>query len=244
MSGKRIHLTVVDSTNSYTIQLIGQNDIENWTMVTASVQKQGRGQRGKSWQSNDSENLLSSIFFRPQIPLVSQFLISASSALLLVEFLQDYGIIAKVKWPNDVLVRGKKIAGLLIENQVQHDQVKSSVIGLGLNVNQILFDNFPWPVTSMKLESGVQFDLDEIANQWQLLLKSRMQEWLNRPSDLLLAFNHKLYGKSTQVSFDYRGELLTGLLVKVLQDGAIELKVQGETRRFYNGEIKLKRTSS
>lgn len=243
MSGKRIHLTVVDSTNSYTMQLIGQNDIEEYTMITAGHQSNGKGQRGKSWQSDEGQNLLSSVYIKPMLKLEQQFLISASSALLLVELLQGYGVIAKVKWPNDVFVNGKKIAGFLIENQIQGDVISASIIGLGLNVNQQKFGDYPWLATSLSLETNNRYNVEDVATQWQLLLAQRMKEWLNNKEGLVAAFNAKLYLKNQLVSFMHKDQELQGKVLGVNLEGALLLELNGEQRPFYNGEIKLKRTS-
>ncbi|MDP4934375.1 MAG: biotin--[acetyl-CoA-carboxylase] ligase, partial [Salibacteraceae bacterium] len=153
MNGNRIRLSVVASTNLYTTQLLGQCVIDEFTLVSAQFQEQGKGQRGKSWQSNAGENMLSSLVFLPKIKVKNQFLVSAATALSLIELLQNYGLIAQIKWPNDILVKGKKIAGILIENQIKGEKIESSVIGVGLNVNQSLFDAFDWEATSISIET-------------------------------------------------------------------------------------------
>jgi BirA family biotin operon repressor/biotin-[acetyl-CoA-carboxylase] ligase len=192
MNGNRIRLSVVGSTNLYTTELLGQSVIKEFTLVTSDFQDQGKGQRGKSWQSPPKENMLSSLVFFPNVKIEDQFLVSASASMVLLELLQEYGVIGQVKWPNDIFVKGKKIAGILIENQIKDGRVASSVIGVGLNVNQNEFEAFDWEATSLSLLSNQVVDVEGVMSGWQRLATERLRFWIQNRSGLIQAFNRKL----------------------------------------------------
>ncbi|MBE6217881.1 MAG: biotin--[acetyl-CoA-carboxylase] ligase [Bacteroidales bacterium] len=150
-----IWLEEVDSTNDEARRRI--SDIDNLSVVSAVRQTAGRGQRGNRWQSADGENLTFSIvlkFGADQLePMAAsgQFVISEVAALSVVDFLARHDIEAKIKWPNDIYVGDKKICGILIENALKGNFLSHSIVGIGLNVNQTVFDtSLPNP-TSMAL---------------------------------------------------------------------------------------------
>lgn len=239
MNGKRIRLSVVDSTNLHTIRLLGQSGIDEYTLVTTDYQEQGRGQRGKIWQSQAGLNLLSSIVVRPNLKAKDQFLISAATALLVIELLQEFDINAQVKWPNDILVNGQKIAGILIENQLKKDVIETAIIGLGLNVNQIFFDLFPWKATSLKLQKLEDISVDDISSRWQELISQKLKLWIQQPQTLIHVFNQKMFGLKQQLTFTYQDRNVEVELLEVKADGRICLKQNDQLLYFVNGEIKM-----
>jgi BirA family transcriptional regulator, biotin operon repressor / biotin---[acetyl-CoA-carboxylase] ligase len=138
---KIIQLECVDSTNNYVAKMILENDIEFGTVILADEQLNGKGQRGSVWHSKSGQNLLFSMYLDSAILSVSnQFDLSKIVTISIVRTLKSYGIEAKIKWPNDVYVHDKKIAGVLIENQISGQNLKSSIIGIGLNLNQTEFE--------------------------------------------------------------------------------------------------------
>lgn len=244
MNGNRIRLSVTTSTNLYTTELLGQSGIDEFTLVTAEFQEQGRGQRGNSWQSDSKANMLSSLVFFPKVKISDQFLVSASASLVLLEVLQEHGVIGQLKWPNDIFVKGKKIGGMLIENQVKDGRVASSIIGVGLNVNQTEFETFNWEATSMALLKNQYIDLELVMASWQRLASERLRFWIQNKSGLIQAFNRKLYLRDKRVSFKRLGEVIEGEIVWVNEDGALQINVNGQIKSFVNGDIKLLNTSS
>ena len=147
----------VDSTNEEARRHI--SEIDNLSVLSAYEQTSGRGQRGNTWSSNAGENLLFSVVlkFSPEdsglggLDACDQFLLNEIAALSVVDFLRLHDIQAQIKWPNDVYVGSRKICGILIENSIRGNWLSSSIIGIGLNINQRNFDvNLPNP-TSMVL---------------------------------------------------------------------------------------------
>ncbi len=150
-----IWLESIDSTNEEARRRI--STLDNLSVLSAFRQSDGRGQRGNSWSSKPGENLTFSIILKygseyfQSIRAIDQFAISEMTALAVIDFLAVHGIYAKVKWPNDIYVGDRKICGILIEHSVRETMLSSSIIGIGLNVNQTEFDpSLPNP-TSMVL---------------------------------------------------------------------------------------------
>lgn len=179
-------LESVDSTNSEAKRRI--SDIDNLSVLSALSQSEGRGQKGNKWSSVPGENLTFSIVLkfgeqtagelRLAVTAREQFVLTEITSLSIVEFLSRHGIKAKIKWPNDIYVGDKKICGVLIENSLRGKNLSSSIIGIGLNVNQRNFDvNLPNP-TSMILETGIEEDirscLEEFMDIFQDYLEYRL----------------------------------------------------------------------
>jgi BirA family biotin operon repressor/biotin-[acetyl-CoA-carboxylase] ligase len=132
-------------------------------IIWAEHQTSGRGQRGHSWHSHSGENITFSIILTPTfLPATEQFLISEIAALALVDTLQEYGIECRIKWTNDIYAGDNKIVGILIEHALHGMNLSRTIIGIGLNVNQLSFpEELPNP-TSMAVERGITFDRREI----------------------------------------------------------------------------------
>lgn len=158
-----IHLDNVDSTNNYVANLFRMNEIIGGTVVSADYQSDGRGQRATKWQSRSSQNALFSLFLAwESFPNSFQFLISMLTAIAIQEVLEKkINKTVHIKWPNDIHVDGHKIAGVLIENNLISTQVTSSIIGIGLNVNQSIFPT-DLKATSLLLETGQVHDCKEV----------------------------------------------------------------------------------
>ena len=149
--------TVV-STNSE--MAADRRNLEDFTTYAAVCQSGGRGQKGNAWLSEGGMNLTFSTFVKPaDIPVAEQFSISQAGALAITDYLESKGVSATIKWPNDIYVGEGKICGILIENTLGSGLISSSIIGIGLNVNQTSFDgSLPNPV-SLKNITGEDYDI-------------------------------------------------------------------------------------
>ena len=146
-----IWLKEVNSTNKYIKRHI--NELDNLSVVSTLSQTSGKGQGSHTWHSEPASNLLFSILIKePGVKAADQKIISETTAHTLVELLGRHGINAWVKPPNDIWVGDKKICGILIEHSLRGEHISWSIIGIGLNVNQVTFpEDLPNP-TSMALE--------------------------------------------------------------------------------------------
>lgn len=158
-----LHLQTVDSTNNYALRLAKQQETLEGTVILADFQTGGRGQGTNQWQSESGVSLLFSIILRPvAVPAARQFYLSMTVATGIVAGLSHMGMKAAVKWPNDILVADKKLAGILIENTVMGLNLNTSVVGVGLNVNQEGFPVYLSAATSLRLETGQKVDPDAL----------------------------------------------------------------------------------
>lgn len=157
-------LSETDSTNNYANRLIAAGTAEEGAVVLSHFQKQGRGQRGNSWESAPGENMLASIILFPKfLPAGNQFYLSKITSLALADWLKQKVDDVSIKWPNDIYVGKQKIAGILIETSIQGNYFHSAVIGIGLNLNQLDFSKaLPNPVSLKKL-TGIGLDPEETA---------------------------------------------------------------------------------
>ncbi len=184
----------LDSTNNEAIRMA--DSLDNLSVIAASYQTAGRGQRGNSWQAAHGENLTFSVFLRfplasapdesanTGIPAADQFRLSETATLAQCRFLQGKGIDARIKWPNDIYVGNRKISGMLVENSLNGGNLSTSVVGIGMNVNQTAFPpELPNPV-SMKLLTGKEYDIRALLEEFMDEFCASL-ELLELPADRL-----------------------------------------------------------
>ncbi len=149
----------IESTNSYLKKLVREKHIEEGTIIIADFQTGGRGQMGNSWFSSKYKNLLFSLVIYPyKVKANEQFIISRIVSLAIKKLLEQFTGNISIKWPNDIYWNNKKIAGILIENDLLGDSIDNSVIGIGLNINEKEFpDELPNPVSLFQI-TGKEYD--------------------------------------------------------------------------------------
>ncbi|MDR2815797.1 MAG: biotin--[acetyl-CoA-carboxylase] ligase, partial [Proteiniphilum sp.] len=167
--GRRIiRLEETESTNIYLKQLLREQRLEEGSMVIADFQAGGRGQMGNSWFSSKGENLLFSLLIYPlNVRANEQFVISRIASLAVKNTLDRFTDDVCIKWPNDIYRKEQKMAGILIENDIEGKYIANSVIGIGINVNQQEFPpGLPNPV-SLRQATGLLQDRDYILDIFQ-----------------------------------------------------------------------------
>ena len=149
-----IHLPHTGSTNQYLRDLVEATKTrEEGTVIWADYQSAGKGQKGNTWESEEGKNLLFTLLLCPDcIEASDQFIISQMVSLAIIDVLSSYSEGFSVKWPNDIYYNDKKIAGILIENDIAGRSIFSSFIGIGINVNQTQFlSDAPNPVSLVQI---------------------------------------------------------------------------------------------
>ncbi len=224
-----IKLNAIDSTNSYLKRLSSKEVVKDFTVAITNYQTKGRGQMGTQWSSQDSKNLMFSVFKdNHNTKVEDNFYISMVVAVSILEALEAFKIKnLKVKWPNDILSEEKKIGGILIENVIKQSNIIASIIGIGININQTIFDNLP-QASSMRLISGKVYDLDEVM---QLILKKLKHNFrlLNQKQFRLIknTYENHLFRKDKPSTFrDSEGELFTGFIKGVSDSGNLQVLVE------------------
>jgi BirA family biotin operon repressor/biotin-[acetyl-CoA-carboxylase] ligase len=190
IGSKMIYLENLPSTNSYCSALLNKGILKEGTIIHTNFQTAGRGQTGNTWESETNKNLLFSIILYPiTIKAGNQFIISKAISLGICDFLERYLHNVFIKWPNDIYVNNDKIAGILIESSIIREEIEHLIAGIGLNVNQEKFTATPPNPTSLKILSGMNFDLAEL-----LQVISR---------DLDRRYKQLLYNKINEINEDY-----------------------------------------
>lgn len=169
------------STNSQLKQLLSNNELEEMSIVMTAFQTAGRGQVGNSWESEKGKNILMSLLLKPHfIEIQQQFALSQCISLAVADTLEAFGIEnVKVKWPNDIYIDNKKVAGILIENNIKGALLSESIVGIGLNVNQTTFvSNAPNPV-SMAQVIGTSLELTDLFEKLMAQITCRYEQLIN-----------------------------------------------------------------
>lgn len=178
-------LQEVDSTNNYANRLIMTDSAEDGAVVLAHYQKKGKGQSGNHWESEAGKNILASVILFPTfLPADQQFYLSKVTSLALLDFFKPEINNISIKWPNDIYVENNKIAGILIENSVKGNFMNTSILGMGININQHQFSaGIPNPV-SLKQITGKSYDIEKLLhhllkhlfNWYEKLKQHQLQE--------------------------------------------------------------------
>lgn len=230
-----IFLTEVESTNNYANQLVLSKAAEHGTVVLAQHQKKGRGQLGNNWESEAGKNLLASIILFPQfLPAAKQFYLSKIASLALADFLKTETKGIAVKWPNDIYILNKKVAGILIENSIKGQNISSAIIGIGLNLNQELFvSDAPNPV-SLKQVTQKDYDVEQVASQiWEF-----MNIWYGRLRDGSLneidsAYFNQLFRAHEWAVFTIHGRQFEARITGIGEFGQLILEDRNGTGSEY-----------
>ena len=175
LGNTKIQLSVTDSTNFFAHQLINNQSAVDGTIVIADYQTGGKGQSGNSWISDHGKNLLCSYILFPKALLThEQFMLTQMVSLAVTDFLKEFITdknTIKIKWPNDIFVNQQKIAGILIENNIRGNKITSSVLGIGLNINQESFGELS--ATSIKCLIGKNENILKCADLLSEKLEAR-----------------------------------------------------------------------
>lgn len=226
---KLIHLKEVDSTNSFTLEMLKNNSLEEGTVVIADNQTQGRGQRGNSWKSAQGENITLSLVLLPKIKISEQFYITKAISLAVADFISNElkTESVKIKWPNDIYVNDAKIAGILIENSFSDNIINSSVVGIGININQVDFSNLNTKVTSLKKLTTTHYNIAELLNKLYSYLEAYyLHLKLDKKQKLDDSYSPQLYLLNTFSEFIVRGERRIAKITGVDAQGKIYLTTE------------------
>ena len=232
------HLSVVDSTNNYAAKLISEGKIQNGSVIMADFQTNGRGQRGNTWQSVSSENLMFSLVFQPgAITPDQQIRLNWYTAIVWIKCLQRFSIEAKIKWPNDLYVGTDKLGGILIEQQIQGNTIAWSIIGCGINVNSTPHLS---NTCSIFEQTQVRFKPTTVLNEYLELFNGQIHLLYGDFSQLKTNFEAELWGVQTlQLFEDTQGQLWKATILGVDDNGKLKLDKAGQLCYFDLQEIRL-----
>jgi len=211
---------------------------EEGTVIITADQTLGKGQKGNVWLSEPGKNLTFSIIIKPTyLPIRDQFYLTMITSLALKDFLSSVLLLkVEIKWPNDIMVEKKKIAGILIENQIQGNSFTHVVVGVGLNVNQGSFHL--QRATSMKMIASKDFDLNDVLDQ----LCIRFEHWYmqlkeGNKAEIKSAYLDSLFGRGQRLPFKDKEGSFTGTIEGIDDTGRLITNSEKGIRNFEIKEI-------
>lgn len=242
--GQVIHdLPHTASTNAYALFLLSKSKPAGGTVISSFHQTDGRGQVGSKWESEPGKNIALSVILYPEfLAARHQFRLNQAIALAVRDFVSHHLFAeVKIKWPNDIYVVGRKIAGILIQNTLQNITIRSSVAGIGINVNQTAFSpDLPNP-TSFRLETGRDFELYDLIYS---LCEFTEQRYLQLKSGKIVPLQQEylrhLYRFETPSLFQRKnGEIFEGTITGIEETGRLKILIRDITEEFDLKEIRF-----
>ena len=233
-------LESVDSTNDYAKKKA--KELVDGSVIISLEQVKGKGRRGRSFHSGKGDGIYLSIILKPGFePAKAPFITSIAGAALVNTF-NKFNIQTKIKWPNDVLINGKKVAGILTEMSADMEFIEYIVLGVGINVSGLEFPNELKNIaTSLKLEG---YDVKKLNIIWQFVYEFELlyNLYLNENTSEvvnILRNNSSVIGK--QINVHYMNEIESAIAVDINNQGALIIKTQeGEVKELSSGEISIR----
>ena len=224
---KIIRFDEIASTNDYAKQM--QKNGEDM-LIIAKRQTGGKGTKGRSFSSNEGGVYLTKLVFYKDFLAKDAFLVMARAAVAVCKTLEDFSLFPKIKWANDVFVEDKKICGVLIENVFSGNKIASSIIGVGLNVNNELPGELDEIATTMKKVKGQEMDFNLVESKLISYLNEdfSMQEYLTRVGYL-----------NEEVTLKMGEKCVHGIPVCVEEDGGLIVEINGKKEKVFSGEVSL-----
>ncbi|MCI4442013.1 MAG: biotin--[acetyl-CoA-carboxylase] ligase [Lentimicrobium sp.] len=228
---KLIKLDAIDSTNEFLKGLSSNQILENFTVVTAESQTKGKGQMGSVWDSEPSKNLIMSVLVKDFIPNINQiFDVNIAVSVSIIQVLERLNIPElSIKWPNDIMSYNKKVGGILIENSIKSDGSINSIAGLGLNINQMNFENLP-KASSLALICNTTFDKEEILLKIVEKLEQNIQSWNQNSDSFWNEYTNKLFKIGIPMPFeDQNQQNFMGIIQGVSPIGKLEILLEDDS---------------
>ena len=231
------HSTNVTLRENASITLQDWNKDYHFYGIYTLEQTQGKGLGSNRWLSQRGQNILISFLFQPPITIQNQFYFNQYFALAIRDFLSKYLENPMIKWPNDIYVGNKKIAGILIEHSIQGYQLKYTIAGVGININQTFFEpEIPNP-TSLSILTGKIFDIPELIDQLADSLNEHYHLILNQDYTILeKEYLTHLFQYQTTARYMILEKEIIGTIVGLSPIG--QLLIQCETGELYTCNYK------
>lgn len=230
------------STNSLAAELLSQGKVTEGTICYTFNQTAGRGQYGNAWQCEPFQNIAVSIILSPTfLNAREQFYLNKSIALAIHDTISHYilrGV--SIKWANDIYINDKKVCGVLIQNALSGNSLQSSIVGIGINVNQKSFDNLPH-ATSLSLEKKTDLDLYDVVEKLCQCLEKRYLSLKSRQFDKIHAeYMSKMFRYGEEALYQYpNGSYFMGKIIDVNESGKLAIETKKGLEEFDIKEVKF-----
>lgn len=227
-----IRLKSVDSTNLFSLELLKKKLLPEGSIIISEEQTAGKGQNNAKWESEAGKNLTFSIILYPQfLAPENQFLLNKSIALGIADFVRstfnNHNV--TIKWPNDIYIEDKKVAGTLIINSIMSKHFEYSIIGIGININQEQFiSDAPNPVSFINISKNF-FDLEKSLEQLCSFIENRYSQLKNQKIKTIDEdYLNSLYQLNDTKKYLYKGKIIVGNITGVSEYGKLQISVNSE----------------
>ena len=236
-----IKLDAISSTNDYLKKKYKSSNCKDGDLIWAKEQTQGKGQRENRWLSQKGKSLTISIYKEfNEFKVSDSFVLNAIVSLSIVKTLKIIGLKeVRIKWPNDIMSGNKKLGGILIENFLKSEFISSSIIGIGLNINEEKFEDLP-NATSLYMEINQKFKLKKILN----ILIQELLKFFNLQEDkqnmIIDMYSSYLWKLNIASDFKQENNLLKAKVKGINSSGNLILEMpDGSISAFNSNEIKM-----
>ena len=233
--GKNIeYYNRLDSTNTEAWELVEENK-NHGTIVIAENQTNGKGQKNKTWGMVPGKSLVFSLILTKNYPIDHSGLICLSVSLALIESLNKRGLDAQLKWPNDLLINGKKIGGILCETKIEKNDIKNMVIGVGVNVNESIAEHDE----SIQKNLTTMFEVSKHPHQRELIVAEFINSFelmLNKvstePNQIIKAWLDKCMHLNKKILFLQNEKILEGVFCGLDNNGFAKIEIDNKVKSY------------
>jgi BirA family biotin operon repressor/biotin-[acetyl-CoA-carboxylase] ligase len=242
-----IHLESVDSTNSYAAELSRKNKPTEGTVIITFNQTKGRGQRGNTWDGEPNKNVALSVILYPSfLHPEKQFSLSKIISLAIHDLMTESicqmykNDEIKIKWPNDIYINKKKVAGILIENTLGDGAIKSSIVGIGININQTTFKS-SLNATSLTLITNKMYELTVIIEKLCEHIEARYLQLKTNKKELIDSdYLTHLFQLNEWKNYSSSNKIFEGKIVGISDNGKLKIETKNEeVKEFFIQEIQF-----
>lgn len=233
-----VFLEKTDSTNTYASSLLQNENVAEGTLIYTREQLQGAGLGSNIWVSEPDKNITATVILYPEfVAPERQFLLTMLLSVSVCHFLESLGdgLSPEIKWPNDIYLNSRKLAGMLIKNNISGNSIQQTIAGLGLNVNQASFDSRAPLATSLALVTGKNYNIKELLTIWHSKLE-KLYEQIKSGNEACLEqeYMKRFYLLNRDSSFIIHGEKLIARITGLGEFGQLRLTA-ADGRNFLCG---------
>ncbi|MBS7333214.1 biotin--[acetyl-CoA-carboxylase] ligase [Faecalibacter bovis] len=234
---KIITFDTLPNTNDYLSDL-SKKDANSWTVIHTYNQTEGRGYAGNKWIEEENKNLTFSLLIKSDLEYMELIYLNQWIANSIYKSLSQFSKGFEIKWPNDIILNGKKICGVLVENSKSKDGM-NSVIGIGVNLNQTDFNHLP-KATSLANETDKVYDIMTILEHIVLTFKNEYYLIEDKNFDEISSYyNNKLFRKDVISTFIKNGVEVKGIIREATNRGTLIVEIDNERLEFLHKQIEL-----
>ncbi|WP_214819709.1 MULTISPECIES: biotin--[acetyl-CoA-carboxylase] ligase [unclassified Exiguobacterium] len=237
--GQTVHAYEQIDTTQRIAHELAQQHVPEGTLVISEEQTAGRGQLGRHWYNPKQVNIAASIILRPDLPIRDASKLTLMAASAFARALNHRHLDVTIKWPNDLLLNGKKIGGILTEMQTEGDRIQAVILGFGVNVNgEAVPQELAHRATSLYLETGKRYRRSELLAELLAELEIEYDRFLEAGFDPIRVnwMRHAAYLNET-ITLNASRASRSGVMRGISEEGALLLEADGKIETIYSAEI-------